>query len=451
MKFGKRLTIMERTFKDRGEVSYLVFPKKNRFSSPVIPSREVPFILQEFKLVRAQTQKLCEHLQVEDFIISTSNTTSVKWLLGHTSWFFERHILSIYLEEYREFNAHFETLFSLAASQKIFSRPSVEDLLAYRTYVDAAIEDLLFHRLGHQDLYEVQRVIEIGLHYETEIQEKLLSYTKHHFYINPLLPSYEKSEPSFQIEPAPLGPINWVSFSPGLFNIGADDESFAFVNEKPRHIVYLHPFSLANRLVTNKEFLEFIDDGGYNKKELWSEEGWEFLQKNKKLAPAYFINEGGEWLNFTFRGLHPLIENEPVSHVNYFEAAAYAKWIGARLATEMEWEVAAQDQKLGNFFKSHILQPIALKNADLSSAKSSVLQLFGDVWEWTCSPYSHYPGFKEEKEEILSAKNQFNPAHKVLRGGSCLTQESYFRPTFRASLDPSSSIYCTGIRLAKDL
>jgi ergothioneine biosynthesis protein EgtB len=447
MKNGKRLTIMERTFKDRGEISYIISPGKDFFPSSMILSREVPAILEEFKNVRAQTVKLCDVLYPEDLVLST------KWYIAHATWFFESYILKPYLKGYGEFNPVFHRLFRFCSEPFPFSRPSVDDIYAYRTYVDAAVEDFIFHPMDEEDLLQIRNLLDMGIHYEAEIQEKILNNVKYNFSLNPLQPPYEKSEPSFQTEKTPLYPLDWVEFSAGLYNIGSSAEEFALDHERPRHTVYLGPFALANRLITNREYLEFIDDGGYRKKELWLCDGWKFLQESERTAPFYWKGEKGEWMQFTLRGLQPLIENEPVSHISYYEAAAFARWSDARLPTEAEWEVCASQENphLGNFFRSHILQPIALKNQDLKEHKKRMHQLFGDVWEWTESAFLPYPGYRKYEGSAGDYHAKFMSNQMVLRGGSCLTQQMYYRTTYRHFLYPASSLGCSGIRLAKEI
>ncbi len=462
MKFGKRLTIMEKTFKDRGEVSYIISPGKEFFSSPLILSRETPYILEEFKNVRQLTAKICENLHPEDFVLHAMGmASSTKWHLAHSTWFFESYILKPYLKEYTEFNPVFHRLFRFCheAGSEVgyhrwhFSRPSIEDIYAYRTYVDAAIEDLLFHSLESEDFLRVQTLLEMGIHYEGAIQEKILTDIKYNFSLNLLQPAYEKSEPSFQTEAAPLPPMDWVEFPSGLYNIGASGEGFAFDYERPCHTVYLNAFALAKRLVTNREYREFIEDGGYRKKELWLCDGWRSQQESGRSAPLYWKKEGSDWMIFTLRGVQPLIENEPVSHISYYEAAAFARWSDARLPTEFEWEMCAlqESTKNGHFFKPQTLQPIALRSQDLKDQKVNVHQLFGDVWEWTGSAFLPYPGFQQYEGATGDYHSKFMSNQMVLRGGSCLTQGTYYRPTYRHFLYPASSWYCSGIRLAREI
>jgi ergothioneine biosynthesis protein EgtB len=462
MKFGKKLTIMEKTFKDRGEIAYIISPNKEFFSSPFIPSRESPYILEEFKSIRQLTIKICENLYPEDFVLHAMGlASSTKWHLAHSTWFFESYILKPYLKGYVEFNPVFHRLFRFCpeAANEVgyhrwnLSRPSVDDIYAYRTYVDAAVEDLLVSQIEEQDLLQIQNLLETAIQYEASIQERILTDIKYNFSLNLLHPAYEKSAPSFQTEAASLPPMEWVEFSAGLYNIGFEGDEFALDHERPRHTVYLNSFALAKRLVSNREYREFIDDGGYRKKELWLSDGWKFLQETDRVGPLYWKQDGGVWSQFTLRGVQPLIENEPVSHISYYEAAAFARWVDARLPTESEWEVAASNEniKLGNFFKPHTLQPIALKSRELIENKGSVLQLFGDVWEWTGSAFLPYPGFQQFEGSPGDYHSKFMSNQMVLRGGSCLTQEVYYRTTYRQFLYPFSSWYCSGIRLAKEV
>lgn len=462
MKLTKRLTIMEKTFRDRGEVSYIISPNEEVFSSPFIPAKESPEILEEFKLVRQETVKICENLQPEDFVLHVvGQAASTKWHLAHTTWLFESYILKPHLRNYTEFNPAFHKLFCFCCevinepgvNRWHLSRPSIDDIFAYRTYVDAAIEDLLYNYIEDEDRQLIYQLMRKGLHHEVAVQEKILTDIKYNFSLNPLQPAYEKQEPSFKVDSTPLPMMQWVEYPDGLYNIGFGDQGFAHDHEKPRHTVYLHAFSLAKRLVTNYEYMEFIEDGGYRKKELWLSDGWKLLQNSGQKAPLYWKKNAGKWHQFTLRGPQPLIGNEPVSHVTYYEASAYARWADARLPTEFEWEMATtslQENK-GEFYQSHILQPTPIQSYHPINASEHPLQLLGNVWEWTGSAFLPYPGFRQDDSSPGDYHSKFMSNQMVLRGGSCLTSSRYFRMTYRHFLYPSSSLYCSGIRLAKEV
>ncbi len=430
-------------------------------------------LLDRFRAVRAATMAFCSPLSPEDMMVQSSAETSpIKWHLAHTSWFFETFVLSEFVANYQPFDPNFRWLFNsyyralgempekkLRAS---FSRPPLDQILAYRQHVDAGIERLLSH--FPED--ESQRRIVLGLEHEQQHLELAATDIKHAFFTNPLHPSYRPAPPpqnqlsagADSISP----PLNWISFTPGtstrpgIVGIGTtpdpnDIHAFAFDNETPRHPIYLPPFQLASRLVTCAEYLAFIEDDGYSRPELWLSEGWDTLQAQAWQAPLYWVrdphNPSG-WNIFTLNGFRPLgeLSETPVSHVSFFEADAFARWSGHRLPTEFEWEfVAAQNPIAGNFLESEALHP------QVGSATAATpQQLYGDVWEWTQSPYTGYPGYKPLPGALGEYNGKFMSSQMVLRGGSCVTPESHIRATYRNFFSPSTRWQFSGLRLARD-
>ena len=430
-------------------------------------------LLDRFRTVRAATMAFCSPLSPEDMMVqSCAEASPVKWHLAHTSWFFETFVLSEFVAGYQPFDPNFHWLFNsyyralgempekkLRAS---FSRPPLDQILAYRRHVDAAIERLL---CSHPE-DESQRRIVLGLEHEQQHLELAATDIKHAFFTNPLHPAYRLSPtPQNQLAPgtdAIAPPLNWLSFTPGtstrpgIVGIGIspdpnDIHAFAFDNETPRHPIYLPPFHLASRLVTCAEYLAFIEDDGYARPELWLSEGWDTLQAQGWQGPLYWTRDSHNpsgWKIFTLNGFRPLgeLSETPVCHVSFFEADAFARWSGHRLPTEFEWEfVAAQTPITGNFLESNHLHP------QVGSATAPTpQQLYGDVWEWTQSPYTGYPGYKPLPGALGEYNGKFMSSQIVLRGGSCVTPETHIRATYRNFFSPSTRWQFSGVRLTHD-
>jgi ergothioneine biosynthesis protein EgtB len=288
-------------------------------------------------------------------------------------------------------------------------------------------------------------VIELGLQHEQQHQELILTDLKNLFSCNPLLPAYVQEVKDERGE-APA--LKWHRFEKGIKWIGEGKSGFAFDNERPRHQVFLQSFELASRPVTCGEFREFIGDGGYDRPELWLSDGWNVVQSQAWRSPYYWKEESGAWTEFTLSGNRPVREQEPVTHVSYYEADAYARWADARLPLEAEWEIAAEDQPLdGNFVESGLLHPASAG----ASEGAGPLQMFGDVWEWTGSSYSPYPGYKPAAGALGEYNGKFMSNQMVLRGGSCATPRSHIRSTYRNFFPPDARWQFSGIRLARDL
>jgi ergothioneine biosynthesis protein EgtB len=424
-------------------------------------------LLARFRNVREATMRFCRPLTPEDMMVqSCAEASPVKWHLAHTSWFFETFVLSDFIANYQPFDPNFRWLFNsyykalgempekkLRAS---FSRPPLDQILAYRAHVDSRICQLL----DQTPEDEILRRVALGLEHEQQHLELAATDIKHAFFTNPLQPAYTEpaSTPtSDHIAP----PLDWISFTPtapGLVDVGispnpAAIDSFAFDNETPRHPVYVAPFRLASRLVTCAEYLTFIEENGYTRPELWLSEGWDTVEREGWKAPLYWRQDPSQnssqpsWSIFTLHGWKPLSElsETPVCHISLFEADAYARWSGHRLPTEFEWEFAAAPQPTrGNLLESDNLHPTAATNTE------GIQQLFGDVWEWTQSPYTGYPGYKPLPGALGEYNGKFMSSQMVLRGGSCITPESHIRATYRNFFQPSIRWQFSGLRLARD-
>jgi len=415
-------------------------------------------VAARFRATRRRTLALCEPLTPEDMMVQSSPETSpAKWHLAHTAWFFESFVLREFVPGYRLFNADFPWLFNsyyrsfasfpqkhLRAS---FSRPGLDEIQRYRAHVDEAVERLM------EDSPEPETVqrVELGVNHEEQHQELLLTDILHAFFTNPLRPAY-------QPEPAATGAastreetaaLRFVKFDGGLREIGYNGEGFCFDNELPRHRVWLEPYALAQRQVTNGEFAAFIADGGYRRPELWLSAGWDAVEQNGWGAPLYWTYDNGEWSLFTLRGPQLLarLASSPVSHVSYFEADAYARWAGKRLATEFEWEAAAEAQPVaGNLLDSGRLAP---SPAVVSAQEQCLVQQFGDCWEWTASAYLGYPGFRPLPGSLGEYNGKFMNGQMVLRGGSCVTPAAHIRSSYRNFFAPETRWQFSGIRLAE--
>ena len=435
--------------------------------STIALSAKAVGLAERFSAARRRTLALVEPLTPEDMMVqSCPEASPVKWHLAHTAWFFESFILREFQAGYQVFNPDFAWLFnsyyqSFAAFpekrlRSSFSRPGIEEILRYRAHVDAAIVRLLENGAKPEAL----KRIELGVNHEEQHQELLLTDILHAFYTNPLRPVYRKDEPGGEDAMIPrsenpdLGhpALNFVEFGGGLRDVGHDGSGFCFDNEMPRHRVWLEPFRLATRLVTNGEYAEFIADGGYRRPEFWLSAGWDAVQAHGWRAPLYWSGEGEERTLFTLRGEIPLsrMETAPVSHVGYFEADAYARWAGRRLATEFEWEAAAEGQVVeGNLLESGRLMPAPAGDFFENENAGKQSQRWGDCWEWTASAYLGYPGFQALPGALGEYNGKFMSGQMVLRGGSCLTPAAHIRASYRNFFAPETRWQFSGIRLAE--
>ena len=407
-------------------------------------------LLDRYRRVRSLTRRICEPLETEDFVIqSMPDVSPTRWHLAHTTWFFETFVLKPRSESYESPDDAFEFLFNSYYNtvgkqfprprRGLLSRPTVAEIWAYRSYVDEAMEGLLSARYSP----DLSRVVELGLHHEQQHQELMLTDIKHVLSCNPLWPVYEAMPANTT---APVDAANWHGFAGGVHLFGHQGDSFSFDNECPRFEAVLADYLLQNRLTTNGEFLEFIEAGGYSTPSHWLSMGWATVEEHAWAAPLYWVNQDGEWYEFTLRGLQRIDLTAPVCHVSYFEADAFARWSGARLATELEWEYAARSLPLqGNFVESrqfHPIQPTAARSDQLQ-------QCFGDVWEWTSSPYAAYPGYAPTEGALGEYNGKFMCNQFVLRGGSCATSQSHIRATYRNFFPPEARWQFSGIRLAQ--
>ena len=420
-------------------------------------------VLDRYRAVRATTEAIASPLAPEDCVVQTMTDVSpTKWHLAHVSWFFETFVLLPHSSGYRPLDPRYAYLFNsyyVQAGERhcrdrrgYISRPTVDEVRAYRAYVDDHIGELL-GSADEETLRRVAPLIELGLHHEQQHQELMLTDIKHVFSVNPLRPAYHE-RPTAAASQAPR--LSWLPFEGGLHDIGHAGDGFAYDNETPRHRFYLEPYLLADRLVTNGEYLEFMEDGGYERAELWLSEGFATAQEKGWTEPFYWEKSDGRWWLYTLAGMREVDENEPVCHVSYFEADAFARWAGARLPTEQEWEVSsAGTAARGNFFETGRLHPAAASCAaeplgESSTSRPPPSQMYGDVWEWTRSPYSPYPGFQPLSGALGEYNGKFMCSQFVLRGGSCATSASHIRPTYRNFFVPDATWQFMGIRLAKD-
>jgi ergothioneine biosynthesis protein EgtB len=404
-----------------------------------------------YRRVRDATLSLSSKLAPEDTVAqSMPDASPAKWHLAHTTWFFERFVLGrdAAYEPYEPswhylFNSYYQTAGPMHARPQrgLITRPTLEQVLAYRRQVDARMLRLLQAGVD----VEVGTIVVIGLNHEQQHQELLLTDIKHLFSCNPLLPAYDEA-----LAAPPRGseqPLRYLAGREGPVDIGAPEQGFAYDNERPRHRTWLHPHDIAQRPVSNAEFLEFIHDGGYRTPTLWMSEGWEIVQRDGWDRPLYWSRDlDGE---FTLAGQRELDPNAPVVHVSFFEADAFARWAGARLPTEAEWELLAEgrDATDGNLRDRGLLHPAA---AGGDAPADAPWQLFGDVWEWTSSPYVNYPGFRPLPGTLGEYNGKFMCGQWVLRGGSCVTPADHVRATYRNFFYPASRWQFSGIRLGRD-
>lgn len=411
-------------------------------------------LLELYKSVRRQTDLLASSLSAEDQMVqSCPEASPTKWHLAHTSWFFETFLLSQHLKNYRPFHPQFRTLFNSyynavcpqpdKALRNTFSRPGLDEIQKYRRYIDEHMHNLLD---SGELSEEVLKLVELGASHEQQHQELLITDIKHAFWANPLRPAYQRSA-VLQASNGDAPQQKPQTYEEGIYEIGANGEDFHFDNEAPRHKVYVQPFRFASRLVTCGEYLAFMEDRGYSRPELWLSDGWNALKTHGWSAPLYWEKSEQEWRLFTCSGMRKINEHEPVCHVSYYEADAFARWAGARLPSEFEWELAAARAPVqGNLLESGSFHPVAMSGTDASEPA----QIFGDVWEWTGSAYLSYPGFQPAKGALGEYNGKFMCNQMVLRGGSCATPASHIRATYRNFFTPETRWQFSGIRLADD-
>ena len=403
-----------------------------------------------FREIRAATRKLVAPLSPEDAVVqSMPDASPAKWHLAHTTWFFETFVLEPGVPDYRcvdpsyrhLFNSYYHSVGSMhpRAARGLITRPSFEEVLEYRDIIDLAVLDALERGLLDGEL---GGVLELGLQHEQQHQELILTDLKHALFQNPARPVYVEAPLALSERQRPR-PARWRRFDEGLIRIGHEGNAFAFDNEGPRHRTFVHGYEIADRAVTVGAYLEFIEDGGYARPEFWTSDGWNTVTGRAWSSPLYWERGASDdaWRIFTLTGTRALDLDEPVAHVSWYEADAYARWAGARLPTEAEWELAATNEPVeGNFVESRRFHPVA----------SAGSQTFGDVWEWTASAYSPYPGFKPLSGGLGEYNGKFMCNQLVLRGGSCATPSAHLRATYRNFFPPDARWQFSGLRLARD-
>lgn len=438
-------------------------PRRDRTSRSRSPARQLS--VERYLAVRAATTALLEGINEEDAQVqSMPDASPIKWHMAHTTWFFETFVLGA-TPSYEVvnpaygflFNSYYETVGPrvVRAQRGMLTRPSLREVTDYRRVID----DRMVALLGRLVPNEIQTRIELGLHHEQQHQELMLMDIKHLFGHQPLLPAYrERPEPvsenyvlasgEFERQSLTTDGSSYTRYPGGLTTIGYDGPEFHFDNESPAHPQYVAPFELAQRLVTNGEYLEFIDAGGYERPELWLSDGYRWLTENDVRLPLYWRGqcESGRWhdlQSFTLHGVEPLDLDEPVCHLSYYEADAYARWVGARLPSEAEWESAARSLPVtGNFLESGRLRPCVARHDT---------QLFGDVWEWTQSTYAPFPGYRAAAGALGEYNGKFMCNQMVLKGGSCITPRDHVRASYRNFFAPHCRWQFSGVRLARDV
>jgi ergothioneine biosynthesis protein EgtB len=401
---------------------------------------------------RHLSHELAAPLSAEDMTVQAMEDASpTKWHLAHVTWFFETFILTKHLPGYRVFDDTFNYCFnsyyeSQGARQPrprrgLLTRPSIDQVMAYRVHVDEGLRALFARGIDA----EISRLIEIGINHEQQHQELLLTDILALFAANPLRPAYRPRRPNgAQAEPKASG---WIDVAGGIAKVGHGGQGFAWDNEAPRHEVLVHPFQLADRLVTNGEWLEFMADGGYATAEHWLADGWATVNREGWQAPLYWEEHDGEWLAMSLEGLHPVERAAPVCHVSYYEADAFARWAGKRLPTEFEWELAAEGLTTADVAASAgALRPLAA-----GPVNGGLRQMYGHVWQWTQSAYLPYPGYRPPVGALGEYNGKFMVSQQVLRGGSCATPAGHTRATYRNFFYPHQRWQFVGLRLAAEL
>jgi ergothioneine biosynthesis protein EgtB len=413
------------------------------------PERKSAALLERYGEVRRATVALAAPLSAEDAQLqSMPDASPAKWHLAHTTWFFEAFVLARAEPPappyHRAFGYLFNSYYEAAGPRQprpdrgLLSRPPLEEVLRWRAIVDERMGALLAGPAPGALL----EVVALGIAHEEQHQELLLTDVKHAFSVQPLRPRYLPEPPA----PGGAAPrLAWIPRDGGVREIGAAGAGFAFDNERPRHRVLLSPHALASRPVTCGEWMEFVEAGGYRRPEHWLSDGWAAVQRHGWRAPLYWSEEGGRWWQFTLGGMRPVDEGEPVAHLSFYEADAFARWAGARLPTEAEWEAAAEGRREdGTFADAGRLHPAAARAGD------GLVQLLGDVWEWTQSAYAPYPGFRPLAGALGEYNGKFMVNQLVLRGGSCATPRGHVRASYRNFFQPEARWQFSGLRLARD-
>lgn len=406
-------------------------------------------------------------METEDYVIqSMPDVSPTKWHLAHTTWFFETFILANNYPKYQPLNVQYNYLFNSyynAIGEQFcrprrgqISRPTVKEVYEYRAYVDEKILDLIDKLDADDALDTIKDTVILGINHEQQHQELLVTDIKHVLSMNPLRPTLHPRTEDTHEHGVPE--LEWLRYEAGLYEIGYDGPEFHFDNEGSRHKEYVEAFEMGSRLVTNGEYLAFINDGGYERPDLWLSLGWSTVQEHslkeheweKFDKPLYWFRSDDGWMQYTLAGPRPIQPDEPVVHVSYYEADAYARWAGARLPSEAEWEIASADAEIegGNFSDNLNFHPRPLA---VDAPKGRVHQMFGDVWEWTHSAYNAYPGFKPWEGAAGEYNGKFMANQLILRGGSCATPQNHIRPSYRNFFPADSKWQFMGFRLAREL
>lgn len=410
---------------------------------------------KSYEAVRRASEQFCAPLAIEDYGLQAAPETSPpKWHLAHTSWFFETFLLSEFLSGYQSpwpehaylFNSYYNGIGEQFPRPRrgLLSRPGLEQVHAYRRWVDDRMRELLADD-GHADYPQVLQRTRLGIHHEQQHQELFFTDLKYSFSCNPTNPVYQEcKEPAYRAEETSL-PAAWQEFAGCDFTLGYQGEGFCFDNELPPHRVLVQPFVLASRPVTNADYLAFVEAGAYQQPEWWLADGWAELQQQGWRNPLYWRQQGGEWFEYTLHGLQPLRLHAPVTHVSAYEADAFARWSGCRLPSEAEWEYAARTCPVaGQFVETGIYQPVAV------TGTAGMQGMFGSVWEWTSSSYAAYPGFSAAPGAVGEYNGKFMCNQLVLRGGSCVSSQTHLRSSYRNFFYPRDRWQFSGIRLARD-
>ncbi|MEM9327536.1 MAG: ergothioneine biosynthesis protein EgtB [Bacteroidota bacterium] len=405
-------------------------------------------ILEKFQRVRRQSTRLCEPLKTEDYVVQpVTDVSPPKWHLAHTTWFFENFVLVPNDPSYRVFHKDYSFLFNsyyvaagprwMRSERGYLTRPTVSEVMEYRAHVDAAME----HFLGQHDLGPISKTVELGLQHEQQHQELLLYDLKYILGQNPLFPAYQDLPESNAVD-MPL--TEWLPVGQGVYDIGYQGEGFHFDNEEGEHQVFLHDLEISSHLVRVSDYLEFVSDGGYEQAKWWLSEGWDWVSREGIESPLYWVRQDGGWSYYTLGGLRPLDGSEPVAHVSFYEADAYARWKGLRLPTEFEWEVACRQYQPEVPEGAHFVE-----EGHYHPKTTGGTDFFGNLWEWTDSAYRPYPFYQPPAGAIGEYNGKFMINQMVLRGGSCATPRDHIRTTYRNFFHPHLQWLFSGFRVAR--